>query len=129
MGLWINATLNRYINIGGGDEEEDSYEYSERVKKQYIKDPKSLEIANKYGIYLTTEMVDNDDQVLFIIHNKKSEVRDHIYAGELWDVPEVEDDETFFQRSEDFIKEFVIVFPAFSEEEFSSVGKRFIAVS
>ncbi len=129
MGLWINATLNRYIPIGSEDEEEDAYDYSERVEKKYIKDSKSLELAKKYGIYLTTAMVDNGDEVLFMIHNKGSEVRDHFYTGGLWDVPEVKDDETFFQRTEDFLKEFIILFPAFEGFEFSSVGKRFTAVS
>ena len=129
MGLWIRATLNRYIPIGGADEEEDAYEYSERIEKTYIKDPKSLELAKKYGVYLTTTMVNDDDLVLFMIHNKDSEVRDHLYAGELWDIPDVKDDETFFQRTEDFAKEFLLAFPSFEEMEFSSVGKRFTAVS
>lgn len=129
MGLWIRATLNRYIPIGGSDEEEDAYEYSERIEKTYIKDPKSLELAKKYGVYLTTTMVNDGDLVLFMIHNKDSEVRDHLYAGELWDIPDVKDDETFFQRTEDFAKEFLLAFPSFEEMEFSSVGKRFTAVS
>lgn len=129
MGLWIRATLNRYIPIGGADEEEDAYEYSERIEKTYIKDPKSLELAKKYGVYLNTTMVNDGDLVLFMIHNKDSEVRDHLYAGELWDIPDVKDDETFFQRTEDFAKEFLLAFPSFEEMEFSSVGKRFTAVS
>jgi len=129
MGLWINATLNRYMPIGSEDEEEDAYDFSERVEKKYIKDTKSLEIAKKYGVYLTTAMVDNGDEILFMIHNKGSEVCDHFYTGGLWDVPDVKDDETFFQRTEDFLKEFIILFPALEDFEFSPVGKRFTAVS
>lgn len=129
MGLWTSATLNRFVNIGGGDEEEDTYDYAERVKKVYIDAPKSREIAKKYGIYLTTEIVNEYSAVLFLIHNKNSEVRDHFYEGELWNVPDVKDDETFFQRSEDFLKEFLILFPVFEEIDFSPVGKRFTAIS
>lgn len=33
MGLWTSATLNRFVNIGGGDEEEDIYDYAKHVKK------------------------------------------------------------------------------------------------
>lgn len=129
MGLWISATLNRYANIGGGDEGDDSYTYSEGVSKKYIEDPKSLEIAKKYGVYLTTEIVNDGENVLFIIHNKGSEEGGHIYEGELWSLPDVKDDETFFQRSEDFIKEIAIEFPAYSDLSFSRVGKRFTAAS
>ena len=129
MGLWTRATLNRYIAIGGGDDEEDADEYSERVEKKYINSAKIIEIAEKHGVYLTTEIVSDGDQVLFMIHNKGSEVRDHFYGGELWNVPNVKDDETFFQRSEDFLKDFLIEFTELSDLEFSPVGKRFIAVS
>lgn len=129
MGLWISATLNRYTSIGGGNDYEDVYEYSERVEKTYINPSESKKIADKYGVYLETAIVDDYEHVLFMIHNKKSEVRDHFYSGEIYDFPDVKDDETFFQRSEDFIKEFIVVFPDFADYEFSPVGKRFIASS
>lgn len=129
MGLWTSATLNRFVNIGGGDEEEDIYDYAEHVKKTYIDSPKSREIAKKYGVYLTTEIVDEYSAVLFLIHNKNSEVRNHFYEGELWDVPDVKDDDTFFQRTEEFAKEFLLAFPVWGKMNFSPVGKRFTAIS
>lgn len=129
MGLWTSATLNRFVNIGGGDEEEDIYDYAKHVKKTYIDAPKSREIAKKYGVYLTTEIVDEYSAVLFLIHNKNSEVRDHFYEGELWDVPDVKDDDTFFQRTEEFAKEFLLAFPVCGKMNFSPVGKRFTAIS
>lgn len=132
MGLWTSATLNRYINFGGPteDDEEDIYDYSKTIEADFIKDPKIREIAEAHGVYLTTEIVNDDEQVLLMIHNKNSEVRSHFYAGELWKVPEVKDDETFFQRSEEFIKELIKVSEYKIEySDFSDVGKRFTAVS
>ena len=129
MGLWTRATLNRYVDMGGPSEG-DIYEYSEMIEKDLINDPKICELADKYDVYLTTEIVNDHEQVILIIHNKGSEVRNRFFAGELWNIPDVKDDETFFQRSEDFIKEFikVSVFD-FDYSEFSDVGKRFTAVS
>lgn len=132
MGLWTSATLNRYINFGGPteDDEEDIYEYSEMIEADFIKDPKMRELSHKYDVYLTTEIVNDDMQVFLLIHNKNSEVRNHFYAGELWNVPDVKDDETFFQRSEEFIKEFIKLSKFKIEySDFSAVGKRFTAVS
>lgn len=132
MGLWTSATLNRYINFGGPTEDDDIniYQYSEMIYDDFIKDPKMREIAEAHGVYLTTEIVNDDEQVLLMIHNKNSEVRNHFYAGGLWKVPEVKDDETFFQRSEEFIKELIKVSEHKIEySEFSDVGKRLTAVS
>lgn len=128
MGLWISATLNRYATIGGRGNK-DVYKHSEYIEKTYIYYPESQKIADKYGVYLETAIVDDYEQVLLIIHNKRSEVRDHLYSGEIYDLPDVKDDETFSQRSEDFIKEFVIAFPELADVEFSPAGKRFIASS
>lgn len=128
MGLWINATLNRYIVISEGYEEY-NHEFAEWIEKKYIKALKTRKLANKYDVYLSTEVTDDYNRVLLMIHNKGSEVRNHFYASELWDIPEVKDDETFFQRSEDFLKEFGIVFPDFADIEFGPVGKRFTAAS
>ena len=99
------------------------------LKKLTLTLRKAKKIADKYGVYLETAIVDDYEHVLFMIHNKKSEVRGHLYSGEIYDFPDVKDDETFSQRSEDFIKEFIVAFPDFADYEFSPVGKRFIASS
>ena len=104
MGLWISATLNRYTSIGGGNDYEDVYEYSERVEKTYIDPSESKKIADKYGVYLETAIVDDYEHVLFMIHNKKSEVRGHLYSGEIYDFPDVKDDETFSNAQKILLK-------------------------
>lgn len=129
MGLWTSATLNRYIKIGAGDDDQDIYDYQEKIEKDFIEDSNVIKLTEKYGVYLTTRIVDDYQNILFIIHNKDSEVSSHFFADGFFDLPEVKDDETFFQRTEDFIKDFIVLFPHLNSIAFSPVGKRLTAVS
>jgi len=130
MGFYTTTSLNRYANLGHPSENDDSLsDYWERIHDTYIENQKSLEIAKKHGVSLSVETSQECYQLLFVIHNEGSEITNHFYEDEFWDLPDIKDDETFFQRSEDFIKEFVSVFPEFEGCEFGTVGKRFSASS
>lgn len=129
MGLWTSATLNRYIKIGAGDDDQDIYDYKEEIEKNFVENSNVVKLTEKHGIYLTTEIVDDYKNLLFIIHNKGSEVRSHFFADGFFNLPEVKDDETFFQRTEDFLKDFIDLFPHLNSIAFSPVGKRLTAVS
>lgn len=130
MGFYTTTSLNRYANLGSPGENDDSLgDYWERINDTYIENEKSLELAQKYGVSLSVETSQERYQLLFVIHNAGSEIQSHFYADEFWDLPDVKDDETFFQRSEDFIKEFVSAFPEFEGCEFGTVSKRFSASS
>jgi len=126
MELMAIATLNRYINFDDpNDDEDEDFDYVELIEKTYINNTKSRELCNKYGIYLTTLRIDNDSLILIMIHDRESAVRIPLYKGELFKFPDIKDDETFFQRTEDFLKEFTISFPDFEDIDFGPVGKRF----
>jgi len=127
MGFYTTTSLNRYANLGCPGENDNSLgDYWVRIN-DIIKNEKSLEIAQKYGVSLSVRISQEHYQLLLIIHNEGSKINNHFYEDEFWDLPNVKDDETFWQRSEDFIREFVSIFPEFKNYEFGAVGKRFYA--
>lgn len=113
MGLYITNSLNRIADIEGDDD--DYYDLSEKLEK----------IAKKYNLGTKISAYGCHESSYFVIHNNEEEGRSyHLYEGHFIDLPTVEDDETFLQRSEDFIKEASDIYKDFKQLKFGNSVKR-----
>lgn len=121
MGLYIKNSLNRIALIDEDEDEDDYYEILESEKLEKITEKHQISISiQPYGDY---------SSYYFVIHNIIGTNIKHLYSGEFLPLPTVQDDPTFLQRSEDFIREASEIFEEFKTFEFSKPEKRMFIFS
>lgn len=90
---------------------------------------KIYSIAKKYNLYVDINSANEGEYLYLSIHNSKP-ILIKFYSEEILDLPNIENDESFYDRSENFIVESESVFLGIKKMSFSSPGNRiFISAS
>lgn len=119
MGLYIKNSLNRIALIDDDEDDYDAISESEKLE----------ELADKYQISIGIQPYDDYSSYYFVIHNIIGMNIEHLYSGNFLHLPAVQNDPTFLQRSEDFIKEASEIFEEFNSLQFGHPEKRMFIFS
>lgn len=121
MSIYILTTLNRVALVDSEESSllfEDSWEPLDKFKK----------IAEKYKLKIEKLYVeiDNFDGIVCVIHNEveKIEFAQCAYGGAMLVLKEVKSDETFFERTELFLKEVSLIEGKIRNLKFDEPQKR-----
>lgn len=109
----LSFSLNRVARVT--DEEYELFLFLEK---------KIALIAEKYGFVIDLNFANDGNYIYLTIHHSDP-VDIILYQKEILDLPNIKEDEQFYNKTEDFIMEASTVFPILKRLSFSSPGKRF----
>lgn len=135
MSVYVIATLSRLAQINNYDdyeemEDDGKFSYDTPFEKIFITPLK--DIAKKHGILIEQKEGQNysyDGVYIALINNLNNNDSLCLPSYDIVDLPIVSDDNTFYERTEAFIKEASDIIPEFKEFKFGEVGKRLFTFS
>lgn len=119
MGLYTTNSLNRVALIKKDKNDYDILEEEEKIEA----------LCKKYDVEVNVKSLSYPSTYYFVIHNNKGLSNSQLYAGSFLSIPFVEDDETFLQRSDEFIKEASKFFKQIEVLQFGEPIKRMFITS
>jgi len=122
MSIWTRASLNRIALIG----ECSDYDYNE-LENNYIEPLKDL--CEEFNLSIEYAPKDSYSTYYLVIHNNGSETGDTYYDGDISDLPVIRNDDTFYQRTEDFIKKAIEIVPEIKDLKFEEAKARVFTFS
>lgn len=111
-------------------EDDGKFSYDTPFEKIFITPLK--DIAKKHGILIEQKEGQNysyDGVYIALINNLNNNDSLCLPSYDIVDLPIVSDDNTFYERTEAFIKEASDIIPEFKEFKFGEVGKRLFTFS
>lgn len=135
MSVYVIATLSRLAQINNYDdyeemEDDGKFSYDTPFEKIFITPLK--DIAKKHDILIEQKEGQNysyDGVYIALINNLNNNDSLCLPSYDIVDLPIVSDDNTFYERTEAFIKEASDIIPEFKEFKFGEVGKRLFTFS
>ncbi len=135
MSVYVTATLSRLAQINNYDdyeemEDDGKFSYDTPFEKIFITPLK--DIAKKHDILIEQKEGQNysyDGVYIALINNLNNNDSLCLPSYDIVDLPIVNDDNTFYERTEAFIKEASDIIPEFKEFKFGEIGKRLFTFS
>lgn len=135
MSVYVTATLSRLAQINNYDdyeemEDDEDFSYDTPFEKIFIKPLKK--IAKKYDILIEHKEAQNysyNGFYIVLINNLNKNKSVCLPSHDIVDLPIVNDDNTFYERTEAFIKVASDIIPEFKDFKFGEVGKRLFTFS
>lgn len=125
MSIYTEMSLNRILIIkNDGDQDENEDFFDESYQKYFLD---ILSIVKEYNI--ETVVCFLEGKLCLVIHNNIGKTVLGLSSGEVYDLPDIPDDETFEQRSTNFIKLLKEKYPEVSNFEELPIKKRIFTFS